>query len=161
MELRKAAKAEEAWYRDLAEGDCRGLDAFLQKRGMSVLDMAELPSEDELLQPWEFDVQTSKKLKAERGRGRGRKRRRQGAEEKQEAQQRGESGGSPPKSTQNALQVAAACKCHAAVSFGGHLSCFREAVVNSNQMLVDGCGENSALHFFNVAMISMFHMRRG
>ena len=92
VELRKAAKAEETWYRDLAEGDCRGLDAFLDERNMGILDMAELPSEDELLQPWEFDVQTSKGLKAERGRNRGRR----GAEEKEEAQQRGDCAGPLP-----------------------------------------------------------------
>ena len=96
VELRKAAKAEETWYRDLAEGDCRGLDAFLDERNMGILDMAELPSEDELLQPWEFDVQTSKGLKAERGRNRGRKSRRRGAEEKEEAQQRGDCAGPLP-----------------------------------------------------------------
>ncbi len=86
VELRRASKVAAGWYQDLEQGDNRRLDEFLEQKEMGILDMADLPSEDELLQPWEFDVKTSKELKRERGR-RGRNRGcRGGAEEGGEAE---------------------------------------------------------------------------
>ena len=48
--------------------DFRLFDRFLEKVGARVEDMADLPPEEELLEPWDFDLRSSRQVKAERGR---------------------------------------------------------------------------------------------
>ena len=70
VKLRRAEKEEAEWFSELSRGKTEKLDEFLEERGMSIAEMAELPSEDELLEAWDFDVRTAREVRADRGRKR-------------------------------------------------------------------------------------------
>ena len=66
--IRTPAEEEPVWWEPLGAGDFGLFDSFLEKVGARVEDMAELPPEEELLEPWDFDLRSSRQAKADRGR---------------------------------------------------------------------------------------------
>ena len=68
--VRKASKQVPDWWEAAGREDHAKFDAFMEKFGADVVSMADLPPEDELLKPWDFDLKSSKQKKADRGRDR-------------------------------------------------------------------------------------------
>ncbi len=71
--LRQPSSEFPHWWREIEEGCFEKFDSFLHKEQVGIMDMAELPSEDELMESWDFDQRRSKDLKCERGRMRRKK----------------------------------------------------------------------------------------
>ena len=76
-EVRAASKPQPEWWQGLEEDEFDKFDSFLKKFGVDVEAMADLPSEDELMPSWDFNVRSSKQEKADRGRARRKKPRRE------------------------------------------------------------------------------------
>ena len=68
VELRRPSEEEPKWWAPLEKGDFEEFDRFLQKVGARVEDMAALPDEEELAGAWDFDLRSSRQVKADRGR---------------------------------------------------------------------------------------------
>ncbi len=66
-QLRKPSAQFPGWWKELEEGRFENFDNFLHEERVGIMDMAELPSEDELMESWDFDLRRSKDLKRERG----------------------------------------------------------------------------------------------
>ena len=67
VKLRAPSEEEPFWWAPLGKGDFEEFDKFLQKVGARVEDMAALPDEEELAEAWDFDLRSSRQVKADRG----------------------------------------------------------------------------------------------
>ena len=69
--LRAPVRPFASWWHDLGRGDFKRFDEFLQERGFGLLQMAELPDEEELYPDSELDWSTAAERRRARGRGGG------------------------------------------------------------------------------------------